>query len=212
MALFKYFKKCTVLPNPEGPLSSRMPPAVIVLANKELEQLAIGTTMGCEKKRDHYLSYTDEEKAKIAKRAAEFGVTNTIRYFRKEFNDRPLKESTVRTWMNAYKKELARRVRLKQSLTIDKLPKKKRGHPYLLGEEMDRQLQEYIKSLREAKAVINSSIVISAAEGIVKGTDQSLLAVNGGHIKCSKDWAKHFLTRIGYVKRKARDPGRSCHI
>lgn len=48
--------------------------------------------------------------------------------------------------------------------------------------------------------MINSSIVISAAEGIVKGTDQSLLAVNGGHIKCSKDWAKNFLT---HVKRKA---------
>ena len=39
---------------------------------------------------------------------------------------------------------------------------------------MDRQLQEYIKSLREAKAVINSAIVISAAEGIVKSHDSLL--------------------------------------
>lgn len=68
---------------------------------------------------------------------------------------------------------------------------------------MDRQLQEYIKSLREAKAVINSAIVISAAEGIVKGTNSSLLEVNGGHIKSTKHWAKHFLHRIGYVKRRA---------
>ena len=68
---------------------------------------------------------------------------------------------------------------------------------------MERQLQEYIKSLREAKAVINSSIVISAAEGIVKSYNSGLLESNGGHIKCTKHWEKHFLTRFGYVKRKA---------
>lgn len=57
--------------------------------------------------------------------------------------------------------------------------------------------------MREAKAVINFAIVVSAAEGIVKGHDSNLLECNGGHIKCTKSWAKHFLTRIGYVKRKA---------
>jgi len=102
-----------------------------------------------------------------------------------------------------YKKELADRVKVGGSLTIEKLEIKKRGHPYLLGEEMDRQLQEYIKSLREAKAVINSAIVISAAEGIVKSYNSNLLESNGGHIKCTKHWAKHFLNRLGYVKRKA---------
>ena len=209
MALLKYFKKSTVLPNPEGRLSDHMPAAAIVSANKQVADLVVLQTdeanqSECKKKRGHYLSYTDEEKLKIGKRAAEFGVTNTMRHFKKQFSDRPLKESTVRTWMNAYKTELARRVKLdEQSLTIEKLPSKKRGHPYLLGEEMDRQLQEYIKSLREAKAVINSAIVISAAEGIVKGTNSSLLEVNGGHIKCTTHWAKHFLHRIGYVKRRA---------
>ena len=44
-----------------------------------------------------------------------------------------------------YKKELADRVKVGWSLTIEKLEMKKRGNPYLLGEEMDRQLQEYIK-------------------------------------------------------------------
>jgi len=68
---------------------------------------------------------------------------------------------------------------------------------------MDRQLQEDIKCLREAKAVINSAIVISAAEGIVKNHDSNLLESNGGHIKCTKHWAKHFLNQLGYVKRKA---------
>ena len=79
-----------------------------------------------------------------------------------------------------------------ESLKIEKLTAKKEGHPYLLGEEMDRQLQEYIKSLREAKAVINSAIIISAAAGIIKSHDSNLLESNGGHIKCTKHWAKHF--------------------
>ena len=68
---------------------------------------------------------------------------------------------------------------------------------------MDKQLQEYVKSLRESKTVVNSSIVASAAEGIVKSRDSGLLERNGGHIKCTKKWAQNFLSRMGYVKRKA---------
>ena len=201
MALLKYLR-AIVLPNPDGPLSDRVPSATISSANNEVKDL-VNATSSNSRKRGAYQNYTDEERARIGKRAAEFGVTNTLRHFSKQFTDRPLKESTVRTWMMNYKKELANRVKVGGSLTIEKLETKKRGHPYLLGEEMDRQLQEYIKSLREAKAVINSAIVISAAEGIVKSHDSNLLESNGGHIKCTKHWAKHFLNRLGYVKRKA---------
>ena len=86
---------------------------------------------------------------RIAKRAAEMGVTNTIRHFQKDFQDRPLKESTVRTWINKYKKELAERRRSGSELDIKKLPNLKRGHPLLLGEFLDNQVKEYIRSLRE---------------------------------------------------------------
>ena len=212
MALLKYFNKTTVLPNPDGPLSDRMPSAAISSANKEVKDLVVResdmpnsqlTNGPVKRPRGQYLSYTEEEKAQVALKAAEFGVTNTLRYFNKESADRPLKESTVRTRATNYKKELAKRVKLGESLKIEKLKTNKRGHPYLLGEELDRQLQEHIKSLREAKAVINSSIVVSAAEGIVKSQNSGLLESNGGHIKCTKHWAKHFLSRLGYVKRKA---------
>ena len=113
-----------------------------------------------------YLVYTEKEKLKIAKRAAEMEVTNTIRHFQKEFSDRPLKESIVRTWMNKYKKELAERRRSGSDLEITKLPSQKRGHPFLLGEIL---VQEYIKS----GAVINSTIVMAVAEGIVKSDDSN---------------------------------------
>ena len=40
-------------------------------------------------------------------------------------------------------------------------------------------------------------------EGVVKSYDSNLLKENGGHIVCSKSWAKSFLHRLGYVKRRA---------
>lgn len=103
--------------------------------------------------------------------------------------------------MAKYKKELAKRVKVEdKSLTIKELKTKKRGRLCLLGKELDRQLQEYIKSLREAKAVINTTIVIATAEGIVKCYNSDLLESNGGHIRCTKHWAQHFLSRLGHVK------------
>ena len=176
------------MPNPNGPLSDHMPPAAISSANNEVKDLvnAIPSESRKQGALGPYQNYTDENRAQIGKRAAEFGIINTIRHFSKQFTDRPLKESTVRTWMMNYKKELVNQVKVGGSLTIEKLTTKKRGHSYLQGQEMDRQLQEYIKSLREAKSVINSTIVISAAEGIVKSHDSNLLESNGGHVKCTK--------------------------
>ena len=68
---------------------------------------------------------------------------------------------------------------------------------------MDKEAQEYVKNLRESGAVINSAIVRAAAEGIVKNHDSNLLQCNGGHINITKGWAKSFLDRMGYVKRRA---------
>ena len=141
MLLLKYFRKVTILPNPDSSLSDHVPSAAIASANKEVRDLVVREsdvpdTTGGRKKRSQYLSYTDKEKARIRKRASEFGVINTLRYFSKEFADCPLKESTVTTWMTAYKKEVAVRFRLGESSKIEKLAEKKRGHPFLLGEEL----------------------------------------------------------------------------
>ena len=51
--------------------------------------------------------------------------------------------------------------------------------------------------------MVNSAIVVAGAEGIIKSYDSNLLKENGGHIACSKSWAKSFLGRLGYVKRRA---------
>ena len=204
MALFKYFKK-SALPNPDGPLSNHIPSTSIIAANKEvqpvLDSQASESNHNSSRKRGHYANYTDAEKTKVGKRAAEMGVTSTIRYFEKDFTDRPLKESTVRTWKNEYIKELALQNKFGSTKVV--LKGKRRGHPLLLGDKLDREVQEYVKSIREMKGVINTAIVIAAANGIIKKYDANLLKENGGHISLSKDWAKSLLTRLGYVKRRA---------
>ena len=72
MALLKYFQKVSVLPNPDGP-----PSAAITSANKEVGDLVVREsdvpdTTGSRKKRRQYLSYSDKEKAQIAKKASEY--------------------------------------------------------------------------------------------------------------------------------------------
>ena len=73
----------------------------------------------------------------------------------------------------------------------------------ILGEQLDCKVQNYIKALRNAGTPIGSSVVMAAAEGLVRAYDRSLLVEYGGHIEISKTWALSLLGRMGYVKRKA---------
>lgn len=51
---------------------------------------------------------------------------------------------------------------------------------------------------------LNSAIVLAAAEGVVQNCDSNLLRSKGGHISLSKDWAKGFLHRLGYIITSAK--------
>ncbi len=73
------------------------------------------------------------------------------------------------------------------------LPTKRRGRPFLLGEEVEMQVRAYLKALRANGAVINTVIAIGCAEGIISNKDSNLLAGNGGHIALTKSWSKHLL-------------------
>ena len=65
------------------------------------------------------------------------------------------------------------------------------------------QVRTYLTALRANGAVVNTAIAIGCAEGIVKSNDSNLLVSNGGHIVLSKHCAKHLLSRMGFVKRRA---------
>ena len=92
-----------------------------------------------------------------------------------------------------------------KSITIKALETKERGRPLLLGAELDAAVQEYVQSLREANGVVNSVVVMAAAEGIISARNISKLSSHGGHIK---SWVRSLLNRMRYVKRKCSTSGK----
>ena len=92
--LLKYFRRqskqnLSVLPDPKGSLSEKVPSSSIELTNDIVHDIIDEKTTS-RGKRGEYLSLTPAQKFSIGKRAAENGVTATIRYYAKAFPDLPL--------------------------------------------------------------------------------------------------------------------------
>ena len=79
---------------------------------------------------------------------------------------------------------------------------KKRGRPCLLRENLDTEVQTILKAMHQSGAVVNTSIAIATATGVVSKRDKSLLVENGGSVELMKNWAKSLLHRMGFVKRR----------
>ena len=50
---------------------------------------------------------------------------------------------------------------------LQELPRIKEGRPLLLPEELDYQVQEYVKELCKCGLPINTAVVVASAQGIV---------------------------------------------
>ena len=208
MSILKYFHLSVEetdkkLPDPHGSLCKEVPSSSIEKANASVAPIIERQESG---KRGPYLILTPAQRYGIGRRAAEHGVTATLRYYSRQFPELPLKEASVRRLKDEYRANLKKpggnSSRDTSGLEVQELPCKKAGKPLLLGEELDKQVREYVKYLRERGAVVNSAIVIAAAEGIVMNKDSNLLACNGGGINLTKYWAKSLLRRMGMVKRR----------
>ena len=88
-----------------------------------------------------------------------------------------------------------------------RLPHGSRGRPLMLR-CYDVEVAQYIKSLRIAGGIVNRSILIGAAKGIVFHRNPALLKEHGGTIDLGCKWAEFFLSRHGDVKRKAKKSAR----
>ena len=102
-----------------------------------------------------------------------------------------------------YLRELSLRKNGGKGTDVKELLGKKIGCPLIHGENLDNQVQEYLRSLHSNGAVINTAITIACAKGIVKNYNNNLLKCNGGHISLTKNWAKYVTKRMGFVKRRA---------
>ena len=90
MSILNHFKiKAKVnypaeLPDPNGPLSAAVPSSTIAAVNKKVSS-TMEKFASTDKSRGPYSHLTDEQKYCMGKRASEFGVTNTMRYYLKTF-------------------------------------------------------------------------------------------------------------------------------
>ena len=57
---------------------------------------------------------------------------------------------------------------------MKRLPTKNKGRPLLLGQILDTAIQDYIKALHTVGGVVNTSIVMDTAKGIVASCDQGV--------------------------------------
>ena len=152
------------------------------------------------------MNFSPGDRAKIGQYASVHGPSSTIKQFQSEFPG--LRESTVRNFRNKYNTALKSRKRKLDFLNddcdiaVDELIPAKRGRKALLGDELDSDVQTYIRTLRKSGAVINTAICIAVAEGIVNAHDKQLLTCNGGPITLKKSWAQSVLHRMNMVKRR----------
>ena len=83
--------------------------------------------------------------------------------------------STVHGIKEGYLKELTRKRRAEEHLTIEVLPTAKRGRPLLLGSDIDKMVQIYLSKLREGGGAVSARIAISAAKGILLACSTGVL-------------------------------------
>ena len=69
---------------------------------------------------------------------------------------------------------------------MQELIPKKRGRPLTLGEELDKQVREYLLDTRHRGGIVNTAVTIATGTGIVMSQNPSML-VGDGKVELTKD-------------------------
>ena len=85
----------------------------------------------------------------------------------------------------------------------EEIATKKRGRKLLLGEDLDKKVQIYLRKVREGGGAVSARIALAAARGILLKCNPSLLVQNGGPVDLNKFWAHSLMKRMNFVQRKA---------
>ena len=127
--------------------------------------------------------YTPEDRAAIGRYACKHGVKAASTYFSRKLGKK-INKSSVHSMKVAYLESVRRKRRADEE--IAELHPKKRGRPLLLGNQVDDQVQLYLKKLREQGGVVSASVVVAATRGILVSIDRTQLVKFGVHIELSK--------------------------
>lgn len=169
-------------------------------ANEEV--MKVQETTPVNRKRGPYRDLPPEDKVKLGRFAAENTTAACRRKFREEYGDIP--ESTVRSYRKLYLTHLQTAGSPSKVLQICH---GNRGRPVKLG-MLDDKVKTYLYKLRAAGGVVNRTVVLAAARGIIQKYDVTLLAENGGPYKLERKWAESLMNRMNFVRRKATKAAR----
>ena len=157
-----------------------------------------------KKRKREYRHYSPQQKAKIACYAIDNGATKAARHFSEKLGTK-LNDSTVRSFKSSY---LLQQKQNKAEI-LTEVASKPRGRPKTLNDELDKDVCDYIRSLREENGVINSSIVQSVSRGVMLSKQKTLLpelvntVVHICSLELSWEWARSIFDRLNFRKRKA---------
>jgi hypothetical protein len=82
-------------------------------------------------------------------------------------------------------------------------PLHKRGAPSLLGPVLESSLIYFLTEARAAESCVNAAIIVTVAYGLFLYNNPTLLPQFGGHVSLTTNWAKQWLSRRNWVKRRA---------
>ena len=106
-------------------------------------------------------------------------------------------ESTVHLIRDAYRQELRKKwCREDHEDEMSVLLTKKRGRCVMLGEDIGKKVQLYMKKAKERGGAVSMRSVVATARGIVLKLNRSLLAELGGPVTLNKHWAPSLLRRM----------------
>ena len=206
MSILKYFKRvdsksrpsASVLPDPTGSLSSSISPGAIALANERVADVIDASADSKKGSRGPYQTLTSAQKLLVARRAVEYGTTAAMKFFTKKYPEL-LKETSVRWLKNLYQEYLRVNSDVPSEKEFEEFSSKKNRRLLKIGEELDKQVREYVTYMRSTGTAVNTAVVMSCAEGILMHEDASMLS----RVDLNKGWAQYLLHRMGFVKRKA---------
>ena len=147
------------------------------------------------RKRGNYNHYSPEIRAKIGKYASENGNLKALKKFKAEVPN--LKESTMRSFKQAYKRKL-KEVTKKRNVEAQVLaiPSDTRGRPPILL-ELDAKLISLLKSIRIRGGVINFSVVKATALALLKSNPSS----SETGFQPTTTWVRSVYRRCGFSRR-----------
>ena len=150
--------------------------------------------LSSKRKRGNYNHYSPELRAQIGKYASENGNLRALNHFKAQLPN--LKESTVRTFKQAYQKKLKEMKRQGIQESVTSIPHDTRGRPPLLL-DLDQKLILLLKSIRNRGGVVNFNVVKASALALIKSNP----AKDFRGFEPTSTWVRSIYRRCNFSRR-----------